>query len=84
MDIYIVIKHIHCIPCDLLIDVKKYRSTARDKAIRDARIKDRIGKRKCPKCERDASISTPIAVWNDDSPRTPKRDASGNVIIRYE
>ena len=67
---YIVIKQIKCLPCDYVIDVKKFSTTQgadtpADKALQDTYIHSLINSRQllgfpiCPKCKKRASIVDP-------------------------
>ena len=89
---YIVIKHIRCLPCKRVIDVRKVRTTQgadtpEDKALQDRYIESHINSRQgfliCPKCKRKASITAPpIALY--DSSGNALRDDTGKLITKYE
>lgn len=81
----IVTKHIHCIPCDYLIEVDRFRTDEWREDLQDERAAMRIGKRRCPKCQKVASISTPKALWDrSKKPPEPIRHPNGTVKIAYE
>ena len=93
MHVHIVTKHIRCLPCQHLIDVRKFRTTQgaeteADKRLQDQYIDAEIGSRKtlgfyiCPKCQRQASVTdTPIYFWGNDG--SLLRDKNGKPISRY-
>ena len=70
MYFHIVIKHIRCLSCDILIDVRKFSTaqgadTPEDKALQDRYIESRINNHQllgfpmCPKCKKKAAIVDP-------------------------
>ena len=80
MYFYIVWKHIRCIPCNLLLDVRKFSTTQgadtpEDKALQDhyilspMRNQYLLGFPICPKCKRRASIVDPPEP--EPIPRSP-------------
>ena len=89
-----VIKHIRCLPCNLLIAVKKYRTTQsadtpEDKAYQDQRIEHQINHRTllgfwiCPKCKHKATITDPPLVFVGEDGHLI-RDKKGKLISKYE
>ena len=70
MYFHIVWKHIKCLPCNILIDVRKFSTTQgadtpEDKALQDHYIESRINNHQllgfpmCPKCKKKAAIVDP-------------------------
>ena len=93
MYFHIVWKHIRCLPCNILIDVRKFSmtqgaDTPEDKALQDHYIESRIknsstvlGFYICPKCKRRASIVDPPEPKPEPPPEIDKADAKAKYDV---
>ena len=92
MYFHIVWKHIKCLPCDILIDVRKFSTTqgadtTEDKALQDRYIESRINNHQllgfpiCPKCKKKAAIVDPPEPKPEPPPEIDKADAKAKYDV---